>query len=243
VWNLDTGATQSFELPRADTSTITRYKGYLDNVQNLWFTDESTLVTVGATHFLRWDLNDGSYETVLPVDPVMYREAAASQDGQRVLMLEVPFDGSDEDVCDTPTLYDLAAGSFRELPQFGDCVRAMALDTTGTVAVTGDNSGFIRVGRLDGAAPHLLTGHDGAVEYVAISSDLRWVASVGADTTVRLWPMPDLSKPPLHTLPHDELIAKLKSLTNLRAVRDEESSTGWKIEVGPFPGWAEVPEW
>ena len=53
----------------------------------------------------------------------------------------------------------------------------------------------------------------------------------------------DLDKPPLHTLPHDELIAKLHSLTNLRVVRDAESSTGWKVEIGPFPGWAEVPEW
>jgi hypothetical protein len=26
-------------------------------------------------------------------------------------------------------------------------------------------------------------------------------------------------------------------------VRDPASVTGWKIEVGPFPGWAEVPEW
>ena len=64
-----------------------------------------------------------------------------------------------------------------------------------------------------------------------------------AYATIRLWPMPDLSKPPLHTLPRGELIAKLKTLTNLRVVRDEESSTGWKVEVGPFPGWAEVPEW
>jgi hypothetical protein len=55
--------------------------------------------------------------------------------------------------------------------------------------------------------------------------------------------MPDLSKPPLHTLPYDELIAKLKTLTNLRVVRDEESSTGWKVEVGPFPGWETVPTW
>ena len=75
-----------------------------------------------------------------------------------------------------------------------------------------------------------------------MSPDGRWIAS-GEDGTLRLWPMPDLSKPPLHTLPHDELIAKLKSLTNLRVVRDEDSSTGWKVEVGPFPGWAEVPEW
>ena len=55
--------------------------------------------------------------------------------------------------------------------------------------------------------------------------------------------MPDLTKPPLHTLPHDELLAKLKSLTNLRAVRDPASDTGWKIEIGPFPGWDTVPEW
>jgi hypothetical protein len=39
----------------------------------------------------------------------------------------------------------------------------------------------------------------------------------------------------------DELIAKLRSLTNLRAVRD--TSTGWTIELGPFPGWGEVPTW
>jgi hypothetical protein len=55
--------------------------------------------------------------------------------------------------------------------------------------------------------------------------------------------MPDLTKPPLHTLPREELIAKLKTLTNLRAVRDEGSSTGWGIEVGPFPGWETVPTW
>jgi hypothetical protein len=38
-------------------------------------------------------------------------------------------------------------------------------------------------------------------------------------------------------------MAKLETLTNLRVVRDEESSTGWKVEVGPFPGWETVPEW
>ncbi len=45
------------------------------------------------------------------------------------------------------------------------------------------------------------------------------------------------------TLPHDELIAKIKTLTNLRVVRDEGSPTGWKLEVGPFPGWETVPTW
>jgi hypothetical protein len=50
-------------------------------------------------------------------------------------------------------------------------------------------------------------------------------------------------KPPLHTLPYDELLARLRALTNLRAVRDPASSNGWRIEIGPFPGWRDVPTW
>jgi len=69
--------------------------------------------------------------------------------------------------------------------------------------------------------------------------------SDGSDGTVRLWPMPDLSKQPLHTLPYEELIAKLKALTNLRAVPDEESHTGYTIQPDftAYRGWAEAPEW
>jgi len=55
--------------------------------------------------------------------------------------------------------------------------------------------------------------------------------------------MPDLSQPPLHTLPHDELLATLKSLTNLRVVRDEDSATGWTLTHEHFPGWETVLVW
>ena len=44
-------------------------------------------------------------------------------------------------------------------------------------------------------------------------------------------------------LPRDELLARLRLLTTLRAVRDTGSSTGWSIELGPGPGWTEVPDW
>ena len=60
---------------------------------------------------------------------------------------------------------------------------------------------------------------------------------------IRLWPMPDLSKPPLHTLPYDELMAKLRALTNLQVVEDKASATGYRLEIGPFPGWKDVPTW
>jgi hypothetical protein len=77
---------------------------------------------------------------------------------------------------------------------------------------------------------------------LAISPDERWIASA-SDESISLWPMPDVTKPPLHTLPHAELMAKLDALTNLRVVRDSTSATGWKTEVGPFPGWKDVPTW
>ena len=249
VWDLESGETRAFDLPRSETSRSSTDESaetaaavYEDNVQNLWFTEEDTLFTIGASRFLRWDLEEGSSEEAFALDAVGYRTAAASADGRKVLMVEST-EGDELDICATPELFDLEAGTIEALPSFGDCVRVIALDPTGTVAVTGDADGIVRVGRIAGGEPQHLAGHEGAIEAVAVSSDLRWVASVGSDTTLRLWPMPDLDKPPLHTLPHDELIAKLKTLTNLRAVRDEESSTGWKIEVGPFPGWETVPSW
>jgi WD40 repeat protein len=190
---------------------------------------------------MRWDLKSGSAEQVVAMSEVVRRSAVASADGQKAVIIDVTSKG--EDFCDTPKLHDLVAGTRTPMPSFGDCVRAVALDPAGTVLATGDADGVVRVGHLAGGEPHLLMGHEGAVEYVAVSPDLRWVASTGSADTLRLWPMPDLSAPPLHTWPYDQLLAKLHSLTNLRAVRDPESSTGWKIDIGPFPGWKEVPTW
>ncbi|PWB71823.1 MAG: hypothetical protein C3F15_12315 [Holophagae bacterium] len=139
--------------------------------------------------------------------------------------------------------FDLVTSTTREITSHGNRLVGFVLDRTGKTLVTQDMSGVIRVGPLTGEEPHLLYGHSGAINTIAVSPDGRWIASGSEDGTIRLWPMPDLSKPPLHTLPHDELLAKLKSLTNLRAVPDPGSDTGWKVEVGPFPGWATVPEW
>jgi WD40 repeat protein len=166
---------------------------------------------------------------------------ALSADGKVALTIERPLTNYSE--CRAVILRDMTRSSARLLPEFGNCVSAFSIDSSGSVVVTGDDEGVVRVGRIGAGEPHQLPGHKGVVTSVEQSADKRWIASAGEDSTLRLWPMPDLAKPPLHALPLPELTATLRSLTNLRAVRDPASATGWKIEVGPFPGWRNIPTW
>jgi WD40 repeat protein len=137
---------------------------------------------------------------------------------------------------------DLGRSERRALRSHGDGVTAVGIDPAGRTLVTGDEQGVVRVGLADGSEPHRLCCHASAVITVAVSPDGKWVASA-AGSEIRLWPMPDVTKPPLHTLPYDEMMAKLHALTNLRAVEDPASPTGYKLDIGPFPGWKDVPAW
>jgi WD40 repeat protein len=169
-------------------------------------------------------------------------QSILSPDGRFLLVLASETTGTYNFRSEGLLLFDLVHHSSRPITTHGGRLTAAAFDRSGSVIVTGDVDGVVRVGPVSGEEPHLLLGHEGMITSLAVSRDGRWIASA-TEESVRLWPMPDLSKPPLHTLPHEELLAKLKSLTNLRAVRDPSSDTGWKLDVGPFPGWANVPEW
>ena len=139
-------------------------------------------------------------------------------------------------------ILDIDTQESRELSSHGLAPRS-SLHGKSELVLSTDRTGEARIGPATGDEPHLLLGHQDEVNAIAVSPDGRWIATGSDDKTICLWPMPDFSKPPLHTLPREELIAKLKSLTNLRVVEDPDSLSGWKLIVGPFPGWETVPTW
>ena len=204
------------------------------------FSSDGRLITGSTKGVVAWDVETGGHEVLVEIRVF---EARASSNGRRLLVTEERADGLAQHPAGSPTFFDLDTGEVTALSAHGQHVQTMSIDQEGKIAVTGDSSGIIRVGPVSGAEPHLLLGHEASVFNLAIDPLGRWIASGGQDGTLRLWPMPDLSKPPLHTLPREELIEKLKTLTNLRLVHDEGSPTGWTLTHDPFPGWAEVPTW
>ena len=116
---------------------------------------------------------------------------ASSQDGRRLLATARPNTVAEDHLV---VLFDLAEGTQRSITSHGTQVVAVALDPTGTIILTGDEQGVVRVGAADDGEPHLLFGHGEAVNPkvspLSVSPDGRWIAS-GAGSEIRLWPMPD----------------------------------------------------
>jgi WD40 repeat protein len=201
------------------------------------------LLTWGDFGIRCWDVAAGSFRPLwVPDDAhaghVIVNVRRSSAD--LLAFVLVAQDGSGSSAAYT---LDPATGAVRHLASHGNGVARIALDASGTVVATGSADGVVRVGPATGDEPHRLLGHTGEVTAVAISPRGDWVAAGGWDGTIRLWPVPDLSRPPAHTLPLPELLEKLESQTNLRAVSDPAATGGYRLVPGPFPGWAEVPTW
>jgi WD40 repeat protein len=218
-------------------------QGYDWGVLDLAFTPEGRLLA-GGSGGLRWiDPETGASDWVWRLPKEKVARFTLSADGRRLVTASDAGLGQDRRSTGWEVMsMDLGRGERRAIRSHGDGVTAVAIDASGRTLVTGDEQGVVRVGLADGSEPHRLCCHAGRVNTVALSPDGKWIASA-AGGEIRLWPMPDLSKPPLHTLPHDELMAKLRALTNLQVVEDAASPTGYNLDIGPFPGWKDVPTW
>ena len=193
-----------------------------------WAADGS-LYSVGFSGVLRWDVDSGASEILLSCG-VAY--AALSPDG-RQLIATCGGPGASYSVINGQVIHlDLESGEQRTITTHGVGVQKVAFHPSGRYIVTGDDEGTVRVGPVTGEEPHLLLGHGDNIADVAVTPDGEWVIS-GAGDQIRMWPMPDLDEPPLHTLPRRELLDRLREATTLRLVEDPSSDDGWRVRVEP----------
>jgi WD40 repeat protein len=193
------------------------------------FAGEGKLLSVSGGELHEWNLVDGKSK-------VLYKgkslgSLTLSTDGERAGFLD---EG-------TALVYELKTGLSRKLAAHGNEVHQIAFSADGSMVVTADVKGLLRAGSIGGETPHLLAGSHSPVVGLVVDPRKRWIASSHEDGSIRLWPIPEGK--PFHTLPYDEFLNRLRSLTNLRVIKDKSSGSGYRLDTVPFSGWERAPEW
>jgi WD40 repeat protein len=181
----------------------------------------------------RWSLEDGTSQKLLPGDC-----GGLLVPADRSFVVAVCAGG-------VITVLDLETDEVRRVESFKEGGNPFALSPAGDLIAVGTPDGDVLVRPLSGGEPHKLLGHETQIQEagLAFSPDGSLLASIDRSGIARVWHVPDMTKPPRHTIPIGEFLAWLDTLTNVRIVRDETSPTDWRRAIGPFPGWETVPEW
>ena len=223
IWDLETDEERNLD------------PGHGTFIQSLAFTPDGRLIESSLDSLAIWDLATDTRRKLF-AGPVWDGQPGPPEGGS-VVFLEgtTHFQG-------IPRHIAIDSGEALPIADWG-IVGGLKVTQKGEL-VAGTPAGTLKVGTLAGGRPHLLFGHEGFVFSITEGPD--WIVSGGNEGgkgSVRIWPKPDVSKTPFHRLPYEEILAKLRALTNVRVVRDENSETGYATEIGEFPGWQEVPSW
>ena len=227
IWDLESGKSWTLDPPEsADDGTEFRFVG-------LRFLPDGRLLSCGRNGLHLWNVETG-YLKALSTIPA-YR---CRYDGRFVLRQET------SDTGNWLVRFDIEKGVSQVLSSHGNDIGFPGFDPLGKLVLSTGKDGEVRIGPLTGGEPHVVFAHDeGLVNAAVVSPDRRWIASAGFDGKVRLWPMPDIDKQPFHTLPLEDLLERLRNVTNVRVVEDDASSNGYRIDIARFPGWEKLPEW
>jgi WD40 repeat protein len=208
----------------------------------LKFSEDGSLFTCNSQGSVqRWNIRDGS-STVIGNCKLPYASGLAVSRDARFLFADFisNYQWGATTVGEVVE-FDLQKHTSCLLKSHGNTVADVALDPTERFVVTASLDGAVRVGPVTGEEPHMLLAPDG-MNTIAISPDGKWIASGSVVSfALRLWRMPEGR--PIHTLPHDEFLNRLRALTNVRVVADKSSQTGYRLDKAPFPGWEKAPTW
>jgi hypothetical protein len=209
-------------------------------IRDLGFGHDGRLYSAGHGGIRRWHVATKKTETLRRAESATL---AMTPDGRYLLAaVGSRIGGKPATVKGELILFDLQRSTQRQITTHGSEFNHVAIDASGEVIATLDTKNMVRIGKSSGEEPHLLIAERGHLLNVVISPDHRWVAA-GTVSEIHLWPMPDLSRPALHTLPRSDLLARLSALTNLRVVSDPAAPSGYRVDFGPFPGWKDTPTW